>query len=378
MFLSTRNLNFQGFINSKLVKVVCLLLVISLYADEGLTRAELQGRIEQTEPRSADARFYLYKDLLSLQIASYLANGGDLASLASTIRLAITDLDERPKCIDTLNIEEKEIFESYKALLTLASNLVFDAANCNRSFYLLQPLDFNTIHAEPLQLYLLQVLEMEKDLHFPVLGAAFLAKEQTTLLKELLTLLQHEIQAMYIYKMIQNQADLTLKHKELGFYWTTFLSLCHEFLVRLDRHWGDCAYDRLEILNLIFSDQVASIFPYPTHTPNGIDMDPFLPFILKHADLELIRTRFDQANHTAAPWDLNFKWVELHLKAAESLVWSDREKAKIYIEKAEKLTQETLWCSLFSFNKTHWNAKQQQAKQLIHIFECKYSALLEK
>jgi hypothetical protein len=231
---------------------------------------------------------------------------------------------------------------------------------------LLSSFDVKAIHAEPLQLYFLQILELEEDLHFPVHGSAFWVREQAAALTGILILLENEIKAMYIHGVIQNQTELTLKHKELNFYWTTIVNLCHEFLSRLDSRWSQCDYDRMKILNLVLGQRFSFTFPDPGNIPNCIDQ--FLPFILKHADLELARTRFDQKNHTLAAWDLNFEWVALHIRAAKILPASDREKAKTYLEKAKHLAEDTLWCYSFSFNKANWNAKQEQARQLVE--EC--------
>ncbi len=368
MSLSTKSLNFlRNFISSKfefsLLMMVCLFGATSLCASGELARAELKAQLEQ---RDLDTRFHMYKELLSLQLQSYRQSGRNVEPLASGIRIATTDAEQRQKYLNTFSLEEGEIFASYDALLHLAHELVVDAANSNLSYHLLSPFDAKSIHAEPLQLYFLQILELEEDLHFPVHGAEFWVREQTSTLTGILILLETEIKAMHIRGVIRNQTDLTLKHKELNFYWTTIVNLCHEFLSRLDSRWSQCNYDRMKILNLVLGQRFSFTFPDPGQTPNYIDQ--FLPFILKHADLELARTRFDQKNHTLAAWDLNFEWVALHIKAAKFFLSSDQEKAKVYLEKAKCLTEDTLWCYPFSFNRANWNAKQDEARQLME--EC--------
>lgn len=347
------------------MKIVCLFAIAPLCAGGELARAELQAKLAQTEQRDADIRFYMYKELLTLQLQSYRVSGGDVETLASAVRIATIKGDQRQKYIDAFSVVEKEIFSSYDALFNLAHELVVDAANRNLSFHLLMPFDIKAIHAESLQLYFLQILELEEDLHFPVHGAAFWVREQAAALMGILMVFEIEIRAMCIRRIIQRQADLTLKHIELKFYWTTFVNLCHEFLSRLDSRWSQCEYDRLKILNLVLGKWASFTFPDRGLVPNSIDQ--FLPFILKYADLEFARTRFDQINHALAPWDLNFEWVALHVKIAKLLLPSDREKAKAYLEKAKKLTEDTLWCYSFSFNQAHWNAKQEEARQLVDV-----------
>jgi hypothetical protein len=125
MSLSKRNLNFLGeFIRSKcglsLLKMVCLFGATSLCASGELARAELQAHLAQIEQRDADIRFHLSKDLLALQLQSYRLSGGNVEALAAAVRIATTEAEQRQECLNTLNVEEKEIFASYDTLLNLA------------------------------------------------------------------------------------------------------------------------------------------------------------------------------------------------------------------------------------------------------------------
>lgn len=350
------------------MKMVCVFATASLFAEgEFVQQVELRAKLAQTEERDSDVRFALYKKLLINQLQTDRFSEGDLKSFVSAVRIATTEKDLRQKAIESFKVEGKEIFASYDALISLASELGVDAINRNLSFHFLLPFDAKAIHAERLQLYFLQILELEEQLSFPVHGTEFWVREQARELTEILLVLENEIKAMQIKKVIRNQDELNLNHKELKFYWTEMVNLCHQFLFDLDSRWSQCTYDRLKILNLVFGKRFSFTFPYLDQDPSLPNLiDQFLPFILKHADLELVRTRFNQINHTLADWDLNFEWVVLHVKAAKLLRQFDQEKAKIYLEKARSLTEETLWCYPFSYHRVHWNAKQEEARRLVN------------
>ena len=309
-------------------------------------------------------RFHLYKELIALQLQSYRAQGGNINALASAIRIATTDVNKRQEFIDGFNEEEKEVFISYDSMLNLANELSINVLSRNSSFHFINKFDVKAIqYTEPFQLYYLQILELEESLNFQVHGSEFMIREQVAALTGILLCLDKEITAMQLKSVIRDTNDLTLEHKELNFYWTTIASLCHELLERLDSRWSQCEYNRLKILNLIFGEQFTFFYPYLEKVKNPIDL--FFPYILKHADLQLVRERFNQINDKLEPWDQNFEWVILHIKAADYLLSSDPEKAKAYFEKAKKLTDETLWCYFFSFNQEHWSEKKEQALRII-------------
>ncbi len=336
---------------------------------DNLNQNELVELLSQT--KSPNDRFHLYKKLFAFQLQSYRKQRGDIKALATALRIATTDADKRQDYINKFNKEEKEIFTSYEAMFNLANKQNLNTMNGNSTFHLLFEFDVDAvIYADSFELYYLQILELEKALQFQVFEPEFLIRYQTAALTEILWCLHKEVTAMQIRRLIKNPNDLTLEHKELKFFWLKAVKLCYELLEKLDSQWGECGYNRLKILNLIFGERASFFFPYLEKVENPIDL--FFPYVLKHADLQLVKERFDQINKDLSSWDLNFEWVAFHIKAAKYLLDSDPEKAKTYFEKAKTLIDKTLWCYSFSFNKTNWNEKREQALQLIeehrHIF----------
>lgn len=331
------------------------------FANSELKRAELLTILPQTQ--QTDTRFHLYKELFALQVQSYRANQGDVNSLGAAIRIATTDPNRRQKCIDKFNKEEKEIFTSYDAMLNLAEELATNALIRNTRFHFTVPFDVTAFQpAEPLQLYSLQILELEESLNIPIHGVEFMIREQTAALTGLFLSLKNEITAMVVKGVIKDQAELALESKELNFYWSTIVNLCYELLEQLDNRWTQSNYDRKKILYLVFSFQ-STFFPIPSLDVNPIHR--FLPFILKHATLELAKNRFDQIYEKFSAWDRNFAWVALHIKVADDLLASDPKKAKTYLEKAKELAYGTLWCYSFSWDRAHWNQRQEEALKMI-------------
>jgi hypothetical protein len=326
-------------------------------------------KMELTQTPYMDKRFYLYKELFSLQLQSYLYNGGSVSDLATFTEIARADATQRKKCVDSLGTEEKELFESYYQLLALAEKLVINAAFKNVTFNLVSDIKYDLVEygAENYQLYYTQILELEESLDCPIFGAE-LIPTQVYMLQTIFHLLKNEIHGMLIKRI---RPEIMATCEERNFYWGVGMDLCHELLTSLENRWKDIDYDRRKILNLAFSSTFDFFFPYRKGEQDPIDR--FFPFILKYADLEFVKDRFDGVHAESPSWDQNFKWIELHIKAADHLLSSNPEKAKIYFAKAEELVKTTLWCYPFSWNHTHWNQKRDEALKLIEEFRLKNS-----
>jgi hypothetical protein len=255
--------------------------------------------------------------------------------------------------------------DTYELIFKSASELCVNALYRHLSYNFLgcEKIDGKVDYTEGFQLYFLQILELEESLGCQIMEKS-LIQQQVFELTNILLYMKNEVAAMHVKKIIKNPEDLNLlSSRERGFYWNDMINHCEIILRKLEEKWVDFEYDRKKILNLVFGPTCCWTFPYYNKEQDPIDK--FFPYILKYADLELVKERFSQKNKGNPSWDASFNWVELHIKAADYLLLHNPEKAKAYFEKAKLLTEKTLWSFPFSFYWSSWKEKEDQARRLI-------------
>ncbi len=87
--------------------------------------------------------------------------------------------------------------------------------------------------------------------------------------------------------------------------------------------------------------------------------------VIKHALIDQLEDYFHGHFNETNSLDTASKWVDLLCTAAKLLLSVDQEKAKAYLEKAEKEVENKIYTTPFTWNRSGWNAARETALKRI-------------
>jgi hypothetical protein len=282
---------------------------------QDLSREELI-KIQLAAPTSPNARFNLMLELYKMKIEACKKAGYSGQDLYSLIEKVSVEKNEGIKIFNEAPAPLKELMFIFDGASHFAKNCILSAK-------------FPSPY--------LQLAQVEEKMDFPFTGLELLVEE------------------------IHLDVKLFLLHpySATDFYDKTLFPNFVKVIEALERE------NEASKVQAVFNMYISCLQPR-TFEPLNRDgkKDPLiqaLPYIVKYGSLDNIEPYFNKKVENEKPYDKTYAWIDLHCQCAELLANTDKEKAKGYLAKAEKLVQEKLPAPFFSFTDTALSQVREKA-----------------